>query len=584
MASRQLTVVLAGDARAATKAFRDTGDSAEKESGRIGPAFSAAGSALSSAMGPAVGESLETLERFGPALDSIKQKGVSAGQKLGGVGLGITGLGAVLATIGSGSAAADQQLAQAFENSGHSIDEFGDQVDKSVESMAKFGYEDDEVKGSLQTLTEATGDPQKALDLMSTAADLAASKHVSLKSASESLAKIMGGRGSRDLALYGIELDGVGSKSEQGQRAIEQLSGKVQGQASSAADTWSGKLKGAKASLGNLTGDLGAKYGPAITAAGVATTGLGAGVDLLKGPLSRAASGIASAGSSAVTAATSLKASLGPAIASAVASGWAWVTQLWAQATAMIAAYWPILAIIAGVALLIAGIVLLARNWDTVWGFIKRIAGDAWHWLEDNVIHPVAGAFDRFIVDPVRRALGTVGDIWTGMKNTVSSVWEDVKGFIASGVAVITGIKDKISDAFSTVKDIIFAPFKAAFNLIVDAWNATVGGMGFSVPSWVPQFGGKSFKVPELNHFASGTDFAPGGWALVGEQGPELAFLPRGTGVATAAETNSLLRRGGGSAPTVEQHITYHMTERVDTEELARANAWHARVALLTAR
>ncbi|AUN31938.1 phage tail length tape measure family protein [Niveispirillum cyanobacteriorum] len=43
--------------------------------------------------------------------------------------------------------------------------------------------------------------------------------------------------------------------------------------------------------------------------------------------------------------------------------------------------------------------------------------------------------------------------------------------------------------------------------------------------------------------YASGTDWHPGGWAMVGEQGPELAFLPQGTAVATAAESRAALSR-----------------------------------------
>ncbi len=582
MATRQLTVVLAGDARAATRAFKETGDSAEREAGRIGPAFRTAGSALSGAMGPAAGEALETLEKFGPALDAIKEKGATAGQKLGGVGLGIAGLGGTLAMIGSGSKAADQQLEQALENSGHSLDEFSDRIDSTVGSMAKFGYEDDEVKGSLQTLTQATNDPKKALDLMSTAADLAASKHVSLQSASESLAKIMGGRGSRDLALYGIEMDGVGTKSEQGERAIGQLSDKVKGQASASADTFAGKLKGIKANLGNLTGDIGAKYGPTITAAGVATTGLGAATDLLKGPLSKAASGISSAGSAAMTAATSLKASLGPAIVSAVSSGWAWVTQLWAQAAAMVAAYWPIIAIIAGVALLIAGIVLLAKNWDTVWNFVKQVAGDVWHWLEDNVIHPVAAAFDRYMVQPVRTALGFVGDAFTAVKGTITDQWNAAKGVVSAGVDFIVGIPDKIRTGFETVANIMTAPFRVAFNGIATLWNSTVGKLSFSIPSWVPGVGGKGWDVPDMptvQGFADGTSFAPGGVALVGERGPELMTVPRGASITPAAQTARIL-----GAPPVTQNITYHVSRPVDVEELSRANAWHVRLAMLATR
>lgn len=46
-----------------------------------------------------------------------------------------------------------------------------------------------------------------------------------------------------------------------------------------------------------------------------------------------------------------------------------------------------------------------------------------------------------------------------------------------------------------------------------------------------------------IPRYASGTDFHPGGWAMVGENGPEAVMLPRGTRVYTAQET---ARMGGG--------------------------------------
>ena len=44
--------------------------------------------------------------------------------------------------------------------------------------------------------------------------------------------------------------------------------------------------------------------------------------------------------------------------------------------------------------------------------------------------------------------------------------------------------------------------------------------------------------------YAAGTNYHPGGVALVGEQGPELVDLPRGTRVHTAAATRNLARAG----------------------------------------
>lgn len=52
--------------------------------------------------------------------------------------------------------------------------------------------------------------------------------------------------------------------------------------------------------------------------------------------------------------------------------------------------------------------------------------------------------------------------------------------------------------------------------------------------------------------FASGTDYAPGGMALVGENGPELVNLPRGAQVVP----NDVARRSaGGGGTTIQYNI-----------------------------
>lgn len=77
------------------------------------------------------------------------------------------------------------------------------------------------------------------------------------------------------------------------------------------------------------------------------------------------------------------------------------------------------------------------------------------------------------------------------------------------------------------------------------------GGGGFSGASAGPiTLGGAAGPVP---FFAGGTDFAPGGPAIVGENGPEVVNLPRGAQVVP----NDILRqRGGGDnftyAPTYD--------------------------------
>jgi tape measure domain-containing protein len=59
---------------------------------------------------------------------------------------------------------------------------------------------------------------------------------------------------------------------------------------------------------------------------------------------------------------------------------------------------------------------------------------------------------------------------------------------------------------------------------------------------------------PKMPSFAVGTDFAPGGMALVGEQGPELVNLPRGSQVFTNGETRDMMRGAKGLSVVVNNY------------------------------
>lgn len=73
-------------------------------------------------------------------------------------------------------------------------------------------------------------------------------------------------------------------------------------------------------------------------------------------------------------------------------------------------------------------------------------------------------------------------------------------------------------------------------------WSAFVP----SFPGW-PDIGGMiSGMIPDFGGNAIGTDFWRGGMTWVGEAGPELVYLPRGTGVKTASESRKMGSDGGG--------------------------------------
>jgi hypothetical protein len=71
--------------------------------------------------------------------------------------------------------------------------------------------------------------------------------------------------------------------------------------------------------------------------------------------------------------------------------------------------------------------------------------------------------------------------------------------------------------------------------LFLNPTAAIAAGVGLVI------LGGVLRGLMAKNAFATGTSFAPGGMALVGERGPELVNLPRGSQVIPAAQTASMI-------------------------------------------
>lgn len=114
--------------------------------------------------------------------------------------------------------------------------------------------------------------------------------------------------------------------------------------------------------------------------------------------------------------------------------------------------------------------------------------------------------------------------------------------------------------------------------------GATAGGgnSGGGLWGWLTsQFGGGSSTVGSASSafnvrgYASGTDFAPGGVAMVGEGGRELVNLPRGSQVIPNHRTEAMLSGAGGGSPTtvifkpniINNNGSNVRTERRDTND-----------------
>lgn len=169
--------------------------------------------------------------------------------------------------------------------------------------------------------------------------------------------------------------------------------------------------------------------------------------------------------------------------------------------------------------------------------------------------------FDGFSV----RSLDTVADgltsVVTGAKS-VKAAFSDMARSIIADLAKIA------------IKQAIVGPIAGAlqglggmFGLPTGAVTSAGGIAGAIGPTSV---GG----APLVPAFASGTDSAPGGLAIVGEKGPELVRMPRGAQVFNAGRTRGML--GGSSFSIGDTHVNlYGNTDEYGLSQVRKELAAH---------
>ncbi|PDT72629.1 hypothetical protein CO675_34295 [Bradyrhizobium sp. C9] len=145
----------------------------------------------------------------------------------------------------------------------------------------------------------------------------------------------------------------------------------------------------------------------------------------------------------------------------------------------------------------------------------------------------------------------TVKELATLGQQVNSGFLVDFETQIRNGASAMDALKTAGLNALGKIADKLAQ--MAADNLWSSAFGGSSGG-GFNLFSL---FGGGSKASnatdgiggfgPTVPAFATGTDFAPGGMSLVGENGPELLNLPRGAQVIP----NDVLKSGGVGGGTV---------------------------------
>jgi phage-related protein len=222
-------------------------------------------------------------------------------------------------------------------------------------------------------------------------------------------------------------------------------------------------------------------------------------------------------------------------------------------------------------------------------GLVQTFA-DYWQTTLDNLLAvgtAIFTAIKETVVNTLTDMGVNVGAILQALTATWETIWNDIKAKTISIVGVITGVLNQIAVFASVTVPNAITAFKTflggltlpnpfiAINTAISGIQSAIDGAKSAINSFKSWLGSISipnpfsgFSLPNVGGLlggnASGTGFFGGGLTLVGERGPEIVMLPRGSRIESSERTSQMMGNGG---MTVNVYAT--VSNQMDVEELA---------------
>jgi hypothetical protein len=535
-----LRYLIFGEDRSASKAIQGTATKAERAASAVSRSVGKIGSAIGGPVGDLLG-------RVSEGIDEVVASSGKFSTKMIAGGAAVAGLGAAMSMFGSENVEAENRIKQAIEATGEGLDKYAGRIDALVSANQRLGISDDETKGSLAALTQQTGSADSALQYMGLAADLAASKHMSLQGATDLIGRALNGN-TRIFKQYGVEAP-KGPKDVG--RAMDELSAKLSGTAAAATDTYAGKIKGLKTGLVDTAAELSAKFGPALQAAGA--------IAMVTGTIMQIYAARQAAAATATEAGTA--ATIGSRIAMVATS---------AATKTMAAAQWllnaalsanPIGLVVIAIAALVAGLIYAYQHSATfraiVQGAMKAV-GAAISWLWDNAAKPALhalGAAWKWLVKVITPAVKFIITAVAGLLH----MWAQM----LRGLSNVPGFEwaKKAATAMDRAAERALALARALGKLhdkkvTVTYFQKVVGSA---------QGGKNAAEIAGLQQRAKGGPVDRRTAYVIGEEGPEV-YVPKSDGMVLPNEVYRNMVSGG--RPIRSERTSFTASTQHDTIEV----------------
>lgn len=208
---------------------------------------------------------------------------------------------------------------------------------------------------------------------------------------------------------------------------------------------------------------------------------------------------------------------------------------------------------------------LLKGDWQGVWDGIKQILRGAVQlvvalvrqlWLSVKSIFKIAGSAIKGVftgiwnglVSLARAGIAKVVDAIRAVPGKIRALGSSFK---SAGKSVLNALLDGLKGGAGFVSDIagkIWNAVKGMLNKAIDKINAA---LEFRIDT--PGPGGININPPNIGHLAKGTNYWRGGPTWVGEDGPEILNLRRGSSVTSHKDSIAATSSKGGD---VHLHVT----------------------------
>lgn len=463
----------------------------------------------------------KSLEKMGEKHNKVMQSMARAA-----VGMGVIASAMIGKSIKDATELGLVPLQQAIKNTGENFAKVNPQLDTARAKMEKLGFTESQTNQAMTKLITSTGSSGTALSSLSTVADYATYKHMSLTEAATALSRAAGGNAkalkelgitlppvttsasalaaankelrlriaeaggiadfaaakhislakAHDLvskatagdrvamAALGITIEGAQTPAERMKQVMDAMAQKIGGQAAVSAVTLGGKIRVLKATITDASAHIGLVFIP-----------------ILKDMVDIIMKLVAPILHNKELMKILVIAVLGLAVAFGIAS-----------AAIFVATNLMTFGIAAAIVAVVAGVILLAKNWQRVWTDIKNWAADAYNFIYRgwgkylfpglyllilvvnlvrenwrtawNTIRDVVVS----VVDVIASTIGRIIGAFNAVKNFITGnfdVWWKSHGEALKGIWKSTW--DVITSVFKIAWDIISTTFKIAWNVMM---------------------------------------------------------------------------------------------------------------------